>query len=199
MQNLTHQRSEARRRNKTSKMLSAADIATSQEEYQRFCEGLHEDASCDIPLRPPHSHVNLLDGGEDIGMEIYSNMTHDELMAALSLGGAKSLPFGNVAGPESKPISPFWHQVAGICAILANAFTRRQGVSGNPTMLCDEVGLGKTIQILGVIQMIAHMHHQQESTQSKKLTPLPLAIGELVLIERKINGFNDCREQNTIF
>jgi hypothetical protein len=158
-----------------------ADVAASQEQHDRFCEALRNESTCDLPIGRPRNYVDLLEGDEDIGMAPYRGASHGSLMALLSLSGAKSLPFGNAVGPEDKPILPFWHQLAGICTVLAHSFTHSIGVPGTPTMLCDEVGLGKTTQILGVIQMIAHMHHQQEMSVDKKLQPLNLAISEWLL------------------
>ncbi|CAL1698687.1 unnamed protein product [Somion occarium] len=47
-------------------------------------------------------------------------------------------------------LSPKWHQLIGIFKMLKNAF------EGHPLMLMDEVGLGKTLQVIGVMAMLAH-------------------------------------------
>lgn len=55
------------------------------------------------------------------------------------------------------PLEPRWHQAVAILKMLHLAF------EGKPIMLLDEVGIGKTMQILGFIACLAafHNHHEQ--------------------------------------
>jgi hypothetical protein len=47
------------------------------------------------------------------------------------------------------PLAPRWHQLVGIYKMLDHAF------KGKPILLMDEVGLGKTLQVVGVIAVLA--------------------------------------------
>ncbi|QRV83716.1 SNF2 family amino-terminal protein [Ceratobasidium sp. AG-Ba] len=178
MQRRTRSKREYRSRKKISKLASAMDVSASQEAYELFCETLQKSLDAEIPLGPPCNRVQLLEGYEEIGTEKYRGVPQEELMAHLGLQGMSHLPLGNPGSPGSKPINLMCHQVAGICTVLEHAFTAEEGRAGLATMICDEVGLGKTGLLIGVIQMIAHLRQQQESSPDKKLIPPPLATGK---------------------
>ena len=57
------------------------------------------------------------------------------------------------------PLEPRWHQLVGILKMLHLAF------DGKPVLLVDEVGVGKTMQVVGVIAMLAHYRDCWEKTQ----------------------------------
>lgn len=48
------------------------------------------------------------------------------------------------------PFQPCWHQLVGILKMLKMAF------EGKPILLMDEVGVGKTLQVVGVVAMLAY-------------------------------------------
>ena len=48
------------------------------------------------------------------------------------------------------PLVPRWHQLVGILRMLQMAFARK------PILLMDEVGVGKTFQVVGTITMLAY-------------------------------------------
>ncbi|KAH9912109.1 P-loop containing nucleoside triphosphate hydrolase protein [Epithele typhae] len=56
-----------------------------------------------------------------------------------------------------QPLTLLWHQYGGVISILDRLFR------GNPAMLCDDVGLGKTIQAVATMCYLdfAHQHHEK--------------------------------------
>lgn len=100
------------------------------------------------------------------GVEEYSTKSMDELWAILGLQKTKTLPdFNNkididahnywsnpeyMAENEStlRPLAPRWHQLVGILKIVVQAF------KGEPLMLMDQVGIGKTLQLVGAIAVL---------------------------------------------
>lgn len=110
------------------------------------------------------------------GVEEYKSQTKDQIWEMLGLSG-KSIPLLNdkqdLSGmhdpwtdtgrewfslPENgDPLVPQWHQLAGIMKMLDNFF------ASTPTLLMDDVGLGKTLQIVGFFAMLAlyRDHHEK--------------------------------------
>ncbi|QRW09610.1 ATP-dependent DNA helicase [Ceratobasidium sp. AG-Ba] len=176
MSTKTRKGREARKKkSKLSRVWSEEEIAASQDDYQLFCEALRREQSPDAPIGPPRNCVDLLDGVGDIGMEEFASMSTQDIWTDLGLPGATHLPFGNTDQGAKGAIIPMWHQVAGVAAVLKRAFTSTVGKPALPTMLCDDVGLGKTMQILVVIQMVVHLRKQQLLSPDKKLKPPPFA------------------------
>ncbi len=54
--------------------------------------------------------------------------------------------------------------------MLEGFFTEEEGEVPRQTLLCDEVGVGKTFQLIGVISMLAHIIELQRA--GKELPPL---------------------------
>lgn len=50
------------------------------------------------------------------------------------------------------PLFPFWHQVVGIAQLM------HQVIRGRPTLLMDGVGVGKTLELVGVIALYAQYY-----------------------------------------
>lgn len=50
------------------------------------------------------------------------------------------------------PLRPRWHQLVGILRILERTF------NGEPVLLMDGVGIGKTLQVVGAIACLAYYH-----------------------------------------
>ncbi|QRV85656.1 Helicase conserved C-terminal domain [Ceratobasidium sp. AG-Ba] len=170
----TAKKKEQKKRKAISKLATEQDIAASQDNYEAFCEAL-QPPSLGVEPGPAQNRFNLLEDYGDVGMKDYAGRSVGEMFADLGLPGATYFPFGTSGSNLEKPISMMPHQVAGASAILKRAFTGDQDSPALPTFLCNDVGLGKTAQLLGVIQMIAHMRQQQEYHPSKKLVPPPMA------------------------
>jgi hypothetical protein len=114
------------------------------------------------------------------GVEDLSVMSSDQLQATMGLDN-KHVPYFNkiydrtgLHNPwEHKEwfeqhketedvdvLNPRWHQQVGILKIIQQAFNQKS------TLLMDDVGLGKTMQITGVIAMLAYFrdyfsHHKK--------------------------------------
>jgi hypothetical protein len=61
---------------------------------------------------------------------------------------------------NGSPLVPRWHQLLGIFKMVKASF------AGNPILLMDEVGLGKTLQAVGVIA--THAFYREFHTQHKR-------------------------------
>ncbi|KAF8597007.1 hypothetical protein BDV93DRAFT_513682 [Ceratobasidium sp. AG-I] len=109
----------------------------------------------------------------DIGVAHYASTTAKELFHLLGLA-SDQLPFAEpgTAGVDGKPdkprFIPRWHQLVGIIVILERMFTATKGGSPLPTLLCDDVGLGKTVMTIGVVCMLIHIIELQKQNR-----PLP--------------------------
>lgn len=97
------------------------------------------------------------------GVEEFASKSMDDLWALLGLQKTKALPDFNdridvnthnywtdmeyMTENQSnlRPLSPRWHQLVGIVKIVLQAF------KGEPLMLMDQVGVGKTLQLVGAI------------------------------------------------
>lgn len=86
-------------------------------------------------------------------------------------------------------LRPRWHQLVGILRILECAF------QGEPVLLMDGVGIGKTLQVVGAIACLAfyHKHYSRHNCFpgifGKRFTQAVAAQGDLCFIEdRKFGG-----------
>jgi hypothetical protein len=107
------------------------------------------------------------------GVEEYAECSTDDLWQQLGLDQSKQLPFfqtytdpNDVISPwsedgqawlddalnEKSILAPHWHQLVGILRMIDRALL------GEPVMLMDGVGIGKTMQAVGVIACLAHYH-----------------------------------------
>lgn len=108
------------------------------------------------------------------GTEELSELSEDQLWTGLGLKDTKELPlFQSYTDPdgtidpwsdegekwlasEENPrevLRPRWHQLVGIYRMLERAF------EGEPVLLMDGVGIGKTFQVIGFISCMAFYHH----------------------------------------
>ncbi|KAG8782049.1 hypothetical protein FRC12_021264 [Ceratobasidium sp. 428] len=109
--------------------------------------------------------VNLLEGCGDIGVDEFAGTSEEELLRLLGISlEIKKLPF------LSESFSTRWHQLVGIAKMLKRMFTANLDEQPLPTLLCDDVGLGKTAQIVGTLCMLVHFIRLQD--EGKPLPPL---------------------------
>ncbi|QRW23182.1 Helicase conserved C-terminal domain [Rhizoctonia solani] len=151
---------------------------------EEYCYGVGclDESKLPIPTVVVSGLHSLVDGCKDIGVLHLKSLSTEALWAQLGLPGVDQFPFAEPGTGESAkdmaPLAktcavPFWHQVVGTLRILEGAFTQRVGDCAQPTLLCDNVGLGKTVQIIGVISMIQHYYKQQELPAKERLaTPM---------------------------
>lgn len=116
----------------------------------------------------PDDQIDLTDWKE--GVEDLNQLSEDELWKRLGLPDQRLPFFQQWTDPDSlispwseegqawlknessarQPLRPRWHQLVGILRMLERAF------DGQPVLLMDGVGLGKTLQALGAIACLAY-------------------------------------------
>jgi hypothetical protein len=112
---------------------------------------------------------------EDLGVAKFAQCSVEELVHLLGLSVPR-YPYGEPGstGDDGKPkkpmMTPKWHQLVGTAAMIEGMFTNAVGQPPRPTLLCDDVGLGKTAQIIGTISMLVHLIELQ--TKQKPMPPL---------------------------
>lgn len=123
------------------------------------------DMEAQSPPEPlPDELLSLRDW--ESGVENLQEKTPDELWDMLGLGGMKTLtgfntvedpdgvtdPWTNeweqfAESPRAVPFGPRWHQLVGMVKLMHHT------ISGQPMLLMDEVGIGKTMQVIGTIAL----------------------------------------------
>ncbi|KAG9085559.1 hypothetical protein FRC06_003556, partial [Ceratobasidium sp. 370] len=141
-------------------------------------------------IQPPNADltpVDLIEGTDDIGVAQYADWVTPKAWAHLGLPNAVRFPFARTSPIDSgadgdqppHDVTPKWHQIIRVIAMLERACTERQGDDPLPTMLCDDVGLGKTLQLIGLISMVAHLYEQQQRQEEEgKRLPTPPFMAE---------------------
>jgi hypothetical protein len=136
-----------------------------------------EDLLAALELSSEAYTANLLeDNSGDIGCREYANIPREELCRLLGMVNG-AVPFGEQGGPSAKEgqpekerFVPRWHQLVANAVALEKFFTASEGDIPLPLMLCDDVGLGKTIEVLLMISSLSHIYHLQQ--MDKPLIPL---------------------------
>ncbi|KAB5587868.1 ATP-dependent helicase [Ceratobasidium theobromae] len=157
---------------------SEAKLTAAQEHWNLYCQNLQDEQNLPVPMGPVGPQFSFLDGDHDVGMDDFRGMTTENLWVSLGLPGVTQFLFGEPGSVGKAATIPKWHQIAGSLTILRGLFMEKLDQHACPTMLCDDVGLGKTLQIIGAIIMISHLHAQQEKHPDKSLVPPPFAIGK---------------------
>ena len=117
----------------------------------------------------------------ETGVEEYQDYDLDKIWGALGLGETNTLPWFNEVTDENPnisqrvdpwmeedwdkfldsgkgvPLGPRWHQLVGIVKIM------RHAIKGKPLLLMDQVGVGKTMQIIGAITTYVLFHSFYEA------------------------------------
>ncbi|KAG9120196.1 hypothetical protein FRC07_004399 [Ceratobasidium sp. 392] len=125
--------------------------------------------------------VDLTEASGDLGVDHLKDWPVPRVWAFLGLPNSTRFPFAhpNPADPsadDSEPprdMDPKWHQAVGVLAMLEGACTKNLGDPPRPTMLCDDVGLGKTLQLIGLISMVAHLYEQQRQEANRRMAEPP--------------------------
>ncbi|KAG9098672.1 hypothetical protein FRC06_006082 [Ceratobasidium sp. 370] len=160
-----------------SVMPDEAEMAAAFEHYMEdYCNSLCSDPSSLVPPTPESGPIDLTPHESDIGVDRFRDWSTEKAWANLGLPGATQFPFAEPSSqkpgePAKAKAVPKWHQIIGVNAILEGAFTKELGDQARPTLLCDDVGLGKTLQIIGAISTIAHLHEQQKRPEQERLPP----------------------------
>ncbi|KAG8689469.1 hypothetical protein FRC11_002417, partial [Ceratobasidium sp. 423] len=169
--------------------LSTADELAMQKAYEAYlelffpanddiCEALAEELQVNQSFEPgvtEQQDEQVLDlGNEDIGVTQFLKQDLVEMQRLLGLKDRFPLGEGGVKDSNGhvlkERIDPRRHQYVGVAATLLRMFVDEVGSPGLPTLLCDDVGLGKTLQIIGVISMLVHIIELQ--SRNEPLPPL---------------------------
>lgn len=142
---------------------------------QRILDGEEADEDYDGPV----GFDAPLEGVEDWseGTEELKDLTEEQICGLLGLVGNYIPGFNTIEDPDGlhdiwanqqwfhenadkcTELQLRWHQLIGIYKMLRNIFDKK------PTLLMDEVGLGKTIQVVGVIALLSAFRGVYERTQ----------------------------------
>ncbi|KEP47030.1 SNF2 family amino-terminal protein, partial [Rhizoctonia solani 123E] len=174
-----------KRKSRTTKVKNTSSIPTEAEMEAAFlyyvedyCNGIEAIDELPAPgMQQFPGYEDLLDDGEDIGVQEFKDWPVERVWQSLGLAGTRQFPFaepGTSYAPELKladkaAVFPLSHQVIGAHVMVAAAFTEKIGQRSLPSLLCDDVGLGKTIQIIGLLSIVKHYYEQQHLDEIKKL------------------------------
>lgn len=149
------------------KLASEQDVRDIEQLVRTALENLGSDQA-EIQIEFPEDRPIDLCWKE--GTEDLSELSEDTLWSHLGFKDTRMLPFfqeytdpDGLIDPWSEegerwltsetnsrePLSPRWHQLIGIYRMLERAF------EGEPILLMDGVGIGKTLQVIGLIVCLA--------------------------------------------
>lgn len=103
----------------------------------------------------------------DAGMHKYGDKMADWVLDKFLLPESRLFPCQRVG------FKPKWHQIVGGAEAVDRAFTG-DNTRGDPTLLADQVGMGKTSQVLLIWQFLC----QLRILQQKEGGPWPSVLGE---------------------
>lgn len=84
-------------------------------------------------------------------------------------GAEKEFVEGN---PDMQPLSLLWHQRVGIASIVEKIWQKKKSNSAPGILLADEVGVGKTAQVMGTIAFIIDQYWAHEIATGAAVSPL---------------------------
>ncbi|CUA74686.1 SNF2-related protein [Rhizoctonia solani] len=142
------------------------DMNGAMNEMTEALINLQQEDSSSSPDPANPVAVDLLNGtgSGDLGVDEFAQTPTVELLRLMGIEKAGALPL------TSACLKILWHQLVAIVIMLKRMFTLRLDDTPDPTLLCDDVGLGKTAQMLGIICMLVHCIELQRA--GKQLPPL---------------------------
>ncbi|KAG8710920.1 hypothetical protein FRC09_020876 [Ceratobasidium sp. 395] len=170
-----------------SEMPTDGEMEAAFEYYvENYCNALGAGAEVPIPtLGEGERYFELISKEEDIGVDETKNWSAEEIWTRLGLHGKTQFPFAEPgrAGDETLGVrarsraEPQWHQLVGVYTMLKRCWTESKAERPVPTLLCDDVGLGKTFQIIALFSMLEHIYEQQQLPLTER-KPLPPFLAE---------------------
>jgi SNF2 family DNA or RNA helicase len=100
----------------------------------------------------------------DAGVQKWSTKSSAEIIKMLGLPES-GLPGCRRNKDGSLSREPLWHQWACVAEMINRSFTE-SGNMGVPTLLADEVGMGKTAQSIIFIQVLWHLKTLQDTNSN---------------------------------
>lgn len=152
-------------------------------------------------VNEPFAGPELLDTLGDLGVSKYAKTSEEDLATLLGFPDRRPVIFNayrSISGETSpevtrsweagsqdenadaQPVCMMWHQLVGTACMTDRFFTEKKcdaQVSG--ILLSDTVGLGKTIQVMGLYSMLLQVKLAQEN----KDKPLPPILGEPITLD----------------
>ena len=138
-----------------------AELVAQLEEHLRLV-----DVGAEMPDLPEFNMDRPLDDDWNEGVEEFKSWSMADLWSFL---GVERLPFFNerfdidngqhfwddqqlaaVIKQSGSPLTPRWHQLVGIVKMVTNCF------QGRPVLLMDNVGIGKTLQVVGLVSVLTY-------------------------------------------
>ncbi|KAB5587982.1 SNF2 family amino-terminal protein [Ceratobasidium theobromae] len=104
----------------------------------------------------------------DAGVAHLGKMTMEDMWRQLGLRDGL-LP-GRAVDESGNSLRLAWHQWVSILEMVDRSFTATLGQVGRPTLLADEVGFGKTAQVIGYLQVLWHLKTLQDSNVDWPMT-----------------------------
>ncbi|KAG8699862.1 hypothetical protein FRC11_013416, partial [Ceratobasidium sp. 423] len=101
----------------------------------------------------------------DAGVERWAKVSIAEIKKMLLIPDS-GLPGTRLKADGTASITPLWHQWVAAMEMIDRSFTTTLGESGTPTLVADEVGMGKTVQSILYLQIIWHLKWLQDSNPS---------------------------------
>ncbi|KAG9088422.1 hypothetical protein FRC06_002038 [Ceratobasidium sp. 370] len=170
-------------RHKMAHVVSDKDLSTVWVEYRAEIwtpklareagvehDGVDEDGFTDRPL--PAMNVFPINAG----VERWLSTSSAEMQQMLGLPNT-GLPGANRDENGPLVMHLMWHQWASVIEMIDRTFTL-EGEPGRPMLLADEVGMGKTAQIIAYVQVIWHLKTMQDSNDQ---WPNTTATGGIVM------------------
>lgn len=134
-------------------------------------------------------------GMNDLGVDKWATTRPDALMTALGFlngrpalftpwksksGDNDTLPIDDIPEDDRLPVELLWHQAVAVAAMTEGLWVKDVVTDGVPGMLlADNVGLGKTVEIMGLIAMIVQTRQSEQSADGVRapiIGQLPLSI-----------------------
>jgi SNF2 family DNA or RNA helicase len=97
----------------------------------------------------------------DAGVAKWSKKSAAEIKEMLGIP-ERGLPGCRRNSDGTVLMEPMWHQWACVAEMIDRSFTEA-GETGRPTLLADEVGMGKTAQSIVFIQVVWHLKTLQDT------------------------------------
>jgi hypothetical protein len=171
-----------------SSLATQVDVSDVLNLYQEFFS-TNQDGEADSLVNEAQLSINFATAveGADPGVEFESNLSPEKL--GHSLGFIRELPllfnplrhkaglspwshpavFDTKSGSDLEPLKLYWHQLAGVHAVVRMNFSKEKSLSRcNGTLIADEVGLGKTFIATTVMVFLSDLFMRQSSN-----LPLP--------------------------
>ncbi|EUC56386.1 SNF2 family amino-terminal protein, partial [Rhizoctonia solani AG-3 Rhs1AP] len=98
----------------------------------------------------------------DAGVRKWAKVSMSEIKKMLLIPDS-GLPGTRLETDGTPTRTGLWHQYVGALEMIDRSFTAEEGESGNPSLIADEVGMGKTAQSILFFQMLWHLKWLQDS------------------------------------